>query len=292
MVELKLDLKSFLKRLNTLTKKTWLSSSDMGEYSSVFRGSGKEFEGFSDYSPDQDSRNIDWTASAKSNKLMIRTHVDERNMDCIVVLDVSSNMFYTSTDKLKCEYAAEIANELLYASLATGNKVGALLSSSKKQTFVTPSNAKVQYARILEELSNGDNYGGERDILKSLGTLFKSKMKGVLFIISDLLNAKSEELEAIRILSQKFQIYILLIRDQYEYELPKNVRSLVVESLANNKSIIIDIPNIKDEYKAEMKLDLERLRKFFLQHDIHFTEFHTQFSYQETLSKLLRSNRV
>ena len=61
-------------------------------YRIIFRGKGLEFDKYREYSPDEDASNIDWKASLRSNKLMAKQYIEERELNIIFVVDVSENM--------------------------------------------------------------------------------------------------------------------------------------------------------------------------------------------------------
>ncbi|MFW5871934.1 MAG: DUF58 domain-containing protein, partial [bacterium] len=206
MVKLKLDFTPKLKELEDLTKKPWMASNLSGSYQSVFKGSGKEFDGFSVYTPEQDSRNIDWKASAKSEKVLMRNYVEERNLEINLVFDCSSSMFFSSTGVLKAEYAAEIANSLLFAVISSGDKAGLHMSSDERQKVIPAKSGKNHYFRLITELSENKNYGGRRNIMSALANIFKSQGTGIIFIISDFINARPEEIELIGLLRQSYEV--------------------------------------------------------------------------------------
>jgi len=79
--ELKLDLSGAIKRLEIYTNQL-INSSFIGNYKSVFRGKGLEFEDYRPYSKDYDDASaIDWKASIRSQQLLIREYVEERNIN-------------------------------------------------------------------------------------------------------------------------------------------------------------------------------------------------------------------
>lgn len=283
MVTLDLDFLPHLKKLEDLTKKPWMTSAMAGSYSSIFKGSGIEFESFSVYTPDQDSKNIDWKASAKSEKTLMRNYVEERDIDCFILMDSSSSMFFSSTNKMKCEYAAELVNSLAFAIIASGDKSGIFMSSKEKQINIPPKSGKKNYFMILNELTNGENYGGARNILFPLELLFKSKDKGILFIVSDFLNATDEELEMISLLKDKFVIFVLMIRDRRERFLPKDLNAVVIEDIEQKKSIVVNLQSVRQEYEETMRKNEIKLEQFFLRHDVNFEKFYTHEQFENKL---------
>src|SRR3989344_8757002 len=73
-------------------------------YRVILRGRGVEFDGFRSYSSDDDASAIDWRASRRANKLLVRQYIEERNLSVVFAVDVGEHMVFGSTEKLKCEF--------------------------------------------------------------------------------------------------------------------------------------------------------------------------------------------
>src|SRR3989338_7011118 len=142
--ELKLDLSEGIKRLKILTNRI-INTRFIGGYKSVFKGKGLEFEDYRPYTTHDDASTIDWKASVKSNQLLVREFVEERNLNTFFLIDVSSSMVYGSIDKLKVEYAAEVAAALSYVILNSGDSMGFALFNDKIVKNVLPAQGVVQY---------------------------------------------------------------------------------------------------------------------------------------------------
>jgi len=289
MVDLKLDFMPSLKKLEDLTKKPWMTSWLSGGYQSMFKGSGIEFDTFSVYTPEQDSRKIDWKASSKAEKVLVRNYVEERDLKVLILMDASNNMLFSSTDVLKCEYAAELANSIAFAVVESNDQIGFIFSSKDKLKQLPYGSGKKNYFKIITELQNGDNYGSSRDLLTSLSNLFKSDNQGILFIISDFINSTNEELEAISLLHSKFDVFVFMVRDRMERFLPKDVNAVAFENMDTGRSIIVNLPEVRNEYINFMKKDEQRIQEFFLKHDIRFQKFYTHQPYRTKLFQFFES---
>ena len=97
------------------------------EYKVFFRGKSFDFESFRNYSSDEDASNIDWVASARYDKLLVKQYREEEKDTVLLLIDVSDNMVLGRSKLLKCERAAEIALSLAYLILSTDNRVGFVL---------------------------------------------------------------------------------------------------------------------------------------------------------------------
>ncbi|MDP2947030.1 MAG: DUF58 domain-containing protein, partial [Nanoarchaeota archaeon] len=129
-------------------------------YKTIFRGKGLEFDSYKSVSPDDDASTIDWKATLRSNELLAKKYIEERDMNFYFIVDVGSSMLFGSGDKLKAEYAAEIISALSHLVIGTRDKAGLILFSDKVVGVLPPLNSKNQFFLLTRMLSDSDLYGG------------------------------------------------------------------------------------------------------------------------------------
>ena len=93
----------------------------------MFRGKGLEFDGYRDFSPDDDAQDIDWKASSRSGRTIVKRYKEERDLKIMFLVDVGDNMVFGSTPKLKCEYATELTAAFSHILVNTNDKIGFIL---------------------------------------------------------------------------------------------------------------------------------------------------------------------
>ena len=92
---LKIEVTPSLKRLDLITKGL-VNTRFIGNYASAFKGRGLEFASYRVYTPNDDASLIDWTASSRARKLLVKEFVEERNLNIVFIVDVSSKMMLPS----------------------------------------------------------------------------------------------------------------------------------------------------------------------------------------------------
>ena len=102
-----------------------------GQYHSVFKGQGMNFDEVREYQPGDDVRAIDWNVTARMNHPFIKKFVEERELTLMLVVDVSGSGLFGSRDQSKRELAAEIASVLAFSAIRNNDKVGLILSATK-----------------------------------------------------------------------------------------------------------------------------------------------------------------
>ena len=95
-----------------------------GQYHSVFKGQGMNFDEVREYQPGDDVRAIDWNVTARMNHPFIKKFVEERELTLMLVVDVSGSGLFGSRGQSKRELAAEIASVLAFSAIRNNDKVG------------------------------------------------------------------------------------------------------------------------------------------------------------------------
>src|SRR5687768_6930661 len=94
-----------------------------GQYHSVFKGQGMNFEEVREYQPGDEVRSIDWNVTARMNHPFIKKFVEERELTVILVVDLSGSGLFGSGEQTKRELAAEIASVLAFSAIRNNDKV-------------------------------------------------------------------------------------------------------------------------------------------------------------------------
>ena len=114
--ELRLELFPQFKKIELKARLDIISKFLEGDWTTMLKGQGTEFAGFRPYSAFVDDATlIDWKATLRSGEILVREFEKTRSFNVFVLMDVSDSMLFSSTDKLKCEYAAELAFSLCFA---------------------------------------------------------------------------------------------------------------------------------------------------------------------------------
>ncbi len=240
MRRLKLEVKDLARKLDVVSKDL-VTSSFVGGYKSVFMGRGLEFEKYREYTGGDDSRLIDWRATKRANKVLIKEFVEERSLDVFFLFDVSDSMIFGSTKKLKNVYAAEFIASLAYAMIQAEDSVGIAVFNKDIIKFSMPLSGIKQYYNILNIITDLDLYGGEHDITKSLEFAMRSLSDGALLVIvSDFVGLHDNDWNKIlRICGEKFQLMGVMIRDPLDRFLPDDTGQVYVSNSTGEKTIII-----------------------------------------------------
>lgn len=143
---------------------------------------GTDFTGIRKYEVGDEYRRIDWKASARTQKLMMRQYETERNIRIFIILDTGATMSAGRPENSKLEAAIRAALMLAKTAMERKDHVGLLSWSTKQQTFLKPRLGDAHYRGMLEQLAQIEA-GGEFDLTAAVEYLAPRVTQQSLFII-------------------------------------------------------------------------------------------------------------
>jgi uncharacterized protein (DUF58 family) len=256
--DLRIDIKPELRKLDVYARRSVLSKSLEGEMSTAFKGRGIEFAGFRKYIFGDDAKLIDWKASRRANETLIREFEEYRNTTIFFLFDVSDSMLFSSTNKLKCEYAAEVIYVLTDAMLKTGDQVGMSMFNDQIINTVYPGSGEQILTNMKKNLLNGKNYGGKYDLKKAL-LLTKSLLKerAVIVLVSDMLGLQENWEVYIKMLGERFEVINIMIQDPVDLKLPVLNGRVIIKNPYENSNLVISTKQLEKQYEQE---NLKRIK--------------------------------
>lgn len=256
----------------------------------IVLGKGLEFDGYRDYSIDDDASNIDWKASVRGKKLLVKQFIEERDKKFMFIVDVSDNMIFGSTEKLKCEYTAEMVSSLSHLILMTGDRVGFTLFNDRIVKFRPPDVGNRQFETIVYEIANPENYGGPSDLNSVLDTLIKTIDKSVsmVFLVSDFVRVEEDYRKNLEILSALFETVAIIVRDPLDNSLPEINKEIVIEDAGTKEKILINPKVAKNLYEKHAHKQLSFVKQMFKDFNIDFIELSTDESSALGIAEFLK----
>jgi len=258
MLKLDIDQRPRIEYLDINTHRL-VATNFMGDYPSIFKGRGVIFESYREYSTSDDASIIDWKATMRAGKTLVREFVEERNMDVFFLVDASHTMVFGSQQKLKHEYAAEMAASMAFAILERGDSVGIGLFSDTVRGFLMPERGIAQYRRILHELANPEHYDRECDFESAMRMcLQRLQPQTLLIVITDAVRLRGDWGLLLRIANRKFEVLVMLVRDPRDDTLPEGAGQVMVENPFAGTQLLLDTESIREDYARAAKEILEK----------------------------------
>jgi uncharacterized protein (DUF58 family) len=229
-----------LKKIRALEIKTkgLVQTMFAGDYHSVFKGRGMNFEDVREYQPGDEIRAIDWNVTARLGTAFVKKFTEERELTVVLVVDVSASGNFGSVEQSKRELAAEIACVLAFSAIRNNDKVGLLLFSDRVELFIPPKKGRSHTLRIIREILFFEPVG--RGTAPALALDYLNNVvtrRAVVFFISDFQAGDfSRELS---VSGRRHDFIALHIQDEREENLP-NVGIITLEDAETGEQIEIN----------------------------------------------------
>jgi len=200
-----------------------------GEYRSVFKGGGMDFDELREYVPGDDVRVIDWNVTARTGKPHIRRYIEERELAVWFLVDTSASCRLGSGIRTKWDAVHEVV-ALLGLSATHNNDRAGLIMFSDRVEHVVPARKGLQHTmRLLNDLMGVEPLGRSTSLqaaLDCLGHLVRKRT--LVFVISDfLLDCSREQLGPIGF---KHDLVAIAVNDSVERRPPACGLTAVVDS--------------------------------------------------------------
>ncbi|MBI5229585.1 DUF58 domain-containing protein [Candidatus Micrarchaeota archaeon] len=276
---MKLDLEQRIKSLEIVAKRL-VTSNFMGNYKSVFKGRGIEFDSYRTYTPADDATLIDWLASQKGGELLVKQYVEERNLDVFFLVDSSRSMEFGSHEKLKHEYTAELVASLSFEILTNGDGVGLGMFNEKMNVFIPPKIGLSQYYIVIRKLTDLNNYGKQCSLLPALVYLNMLLRKSALIIIvSDFIGVGNDWERYIKIMAKKYEMIAFVVRDPRDNALPSGVGQMVLSDPYSNAQLLVDVDKISESYERHAREMLQATRGKLINSGVDVVELNSDESF-------------
>jgi len=175
-------------------------------------GAGREFSHYRDYTPDDDYRDVSWTATARRGRPITAVRESEHSQDIIFCLDVGRMMAARVGRLTKLDHAINAVLMLTHVSQAFQDNVGLLVFSHQVQVYLPPAKGKAQHARFLQALYTVRpelSYVNYREAFRHL--IARHPKRALTMVFTDLLDAvvSAEYRDAARLL-RRFHLPLTL----------------------------------------------------------------------------------
>lgn len=135
-----------------------------GQYLSVFKGQGMEFEEVRPYVPGDDVRTIDWNVTARTGAPFVKRYQEERELTVLLVVDISASQDFGSKERSKRQAAVELSALLAFSAIHNDDKVGLLLFHGEVEAYIPPRKGQKHALRVVREvLAAGQGEGAQTE---------------------------------------------------------------------------------------------------------------------------------
>jgi len=215
-----------------------VNASFAGQYESVFKGRGMQFDEVREYTPGDDIRSIDWNVTARTGKAYIKRFVEEREMTVIFMVDLSASGEFGTVNKTKNELAAEFCAVLAFAAAKNNDKVGLLIFTDRIELFIPPKKGSRHILRLIRELLYFKMPRRKTDIPLAIDYIGRViRKKATVFLVSDFFEADFKK--SLGLLNKRHDVIAVPVRDRAEISMP-NVGLIELTDAETGETVLVD----------------------------------------------------
>ncbi len=283
-----METNELLKKVRKIEIKTRALSQNVfaGQYHSAFKGRGMTFSEVREYQYGDDVRSIDWNVTARYGRPYIKVFEEERELNVILLVDVSGSLDFGTSSQTKKAIVTEVAATLAFSTIQNNDKIGVIFFSDKIEKFIPPKKGRKHVLHIIRELLVFKPESSQTDIegaLKYFTNVIKKS--STCFVISDFFGKDFKQ--TLTISNNKHDIVGFQVFDQRETEIP-NVGLIKIKDAETGERIWIDTSDkkMRKSYKDQWNERQLNLQKIFKQAGVDFVSMSTDEDYVKTLMRL------
>ncbi len=276
-----------VRRIEIRTKKL-VNDVFSGEYHSIFKGRGMEFEEVREYQPGDDVRVIDWNVTARYGHPFVKRFKEERELTVMLLVDASSSGEFGTAQRMRGEIAAELCSVLAFSAIKNNDRVGMIIFTDRVEKYIPPKKGSSHVLRLIREVLYFRPQHTRTDINCSLDFLGRViKRRSVVFLVSDFLSSGFDKM--LSIANKRHDLIAIKIADPRELELP-NVGFIELEDTETGERIIIDTRNfeVRRTFQEQALKEKKKLDKGLRSMDLDHIYITTDKSYVEPLMAFFR----
>ena len=313
--------RDIIRRVREIQVRTGRQVADVlaGQYVSVFKGRGIEFDEVRPYVPGDDVRTIDWNVTARMGEPFVKRYVEERQLTLMLMADISASQDFGSASRSKREATAELCALLAFSAIHNDDKVGLTLFHGGIEQYIPARKGQKHALRVVREvLTHGTgqtpeeqkqahairrrwrwlpfgrrrawwrtgrqatNVAGAMEFLMSV-----TSRKAVCFVVSDFFD--DNYLSAMRNASRKHDVIAVMVTDPRDFEVP-GVGLITLRDPETGRTMTCDTSSsaFRDEYRQLATQRVESLKYALRASDIDLIQIDASGSVVDPLVRFFR----
>jgi uncharacterized protein (DUF58 family) len=259
-----------------------------GEYHSVFKGQGMEFEEVREYLPGDEVRAIDWNVTARTGHPHIKRYREERERTLIFLADLSASGNFGTRERLKREVATELCALVAFSAVRNNDKVGLILFTDQVELFIPPDKGTGHVLRLIRELLAFEPRGTGTIIGEALAYLGRvTTRRAIVFVVSDFLDAGYEK--PLRLVARRHDCIAVTVTDPAEETLPKAGLTALRDAESGAVQLVDTSSRaVRVRFEARMRERREHLHQQFASMDLDHIAVRTDRDYVRDLVGFFR----
>jgi uncharacterized protein (DUF58 family) len=267
-----------------------------GQYHSVWKGRGMDFEEVREYFPGDEVRSIDWNVTARTGRPFVKKFREERELTLLLLVDLSASGSFGSRERSKRELAAELACVLAFSAIRNQDRVGLVLFTDRVEKFIPPAKGRSHVLRVVREILYFEPEHRGTDLRAALD--FANRVvprRAISFLISDFVVPGCERglpedvSKALALTNRRHDLVAIVPIDPRERTLPQ-IGIVTLEDAETGEQIEVDTHDraLRERYEAAASAHVDSLRRSLRGAGVDLLEVPTEEPYLPALQRFFR----
>lgn len=287
------EVMAVIKRLEWLARRR-MQGTLSGRHTSPDKGVSVEFAEHREYTPGDDTKNLDWRVMAKSDRNVVKQFIQETNLRATIVLDTSGSMAFQGeqSEKSKFQYGSELAAALAYLFIKQGDAAGLVTFDNKVKTLMRAESRPSQVRRICEVLHSSEpgEETGVGEVLHEVAE--RVPQRGLVILISDLFDEPKKITEALHhfdFRQHELVVFHLLAEEELSFPFRNYQRFRDLEGV--EEMLRIDPQAVRAAYLQKLRDFIASVESVCGNIRADYVPVTTKTSLPETLTRYLGSRK-
>ncbi|WP_276374093.1 DUF58 domain-containing protein [Chryseolinea sp. H1M3-3] len=265
-----------------------INSQMQGDFHSIFKGSGLEFDDVRPYQYGDDIRTIDWNVSAKGHGTFVKTFREEKEQTVFFILDVSASEDIGYPGSTKADIGKEICGVLALSATKESGHVGLICFSDIKEKYIKPVKGNLQAYEIISTLVKLKPQSLKTNLTKAIAfSLNAIKRRSVVILISDFID--EGYFHNLKALARRHDLVIIHISDKRETRLPKlGIIPIIDKETKRTLWVNTSFGDFRKKISERLRARKSELEQFSRKHQINFISLDTDEDYVPKLLRLFK----
>ncbi|OKL41644.1 DUF58 domain-containing protein [Pontibacter flavimaris] len=259
-----------------------------GDFQSVFKGTGLEFDDVRAYQYGDDVRSIDWNVSAKGHGTFVKTYREEKEQSVFLMLDVSASQRIGTGQQQKLDVGKEICGVLALSAARQQSQIGIICISDRKEKYLKPAKGIQQAYAIIKSLDELVPKSTRTNLAAGIKlTLDLIKRRSIILLLSDFIDINYEK--ELSMLARRHDLIVLHLRDVREQQLPAmGIVPILDKETGRTLWLNTSGREFQERYLAQYQENQEQLMRLCQKHQANYLAINTNEDYVPQLVNLFR----
>jgi len=262
-MKLKLDLAPKIPNLQILNRRN--SYIDLAGIRKAVVKKGIEFDHYREYNVTDDGGLIDWKASLRATRLLVKVFEEDRSTGVQFLIDTGTTMMYGTTEKMKMEYAFELVSSLNFGILNNGDETAVMLFNKEIPSDSDFLSGVENYGILQNEFENFQAFGGKTEFaLPILQVTQRHRKTNVVVIISDFLTITPTDLIGyLGLIPKNVDIIGIMVNDPTDIYIPPDLGLVSLRDQFSNEIKLVNSGKATEEYNRKNKQRIQDIQGCF-----------------------------